>query len=187
MRDKNLMYTLRKEKKLSMKDIASQIGVNTTTIGKWERGISAPSDVKMVRLAEILEVDIEIIDDIWPRCAIKGCNNIRHFTELCAFHASRRVTITDNVMSEQLKNAQTLGERLRILRTEKSIPPPFIAKTFGVTLDTLCAWEEDTLKPTLMTTLDFAQYYKVTTRFLEKGKWEESRDKERDEIASFKI
>ena len=36
----DLIYRLRKEKKLTQKELANQIGISDKTISKWERGVS---------------------------------------------------------------------------------------------------------------------------------------------------
>ncbi len=65
----DLIYRLRKEKQLTQKELANQIGISDKTISKWERGIGFP-DVSLVEpLATSLGITIaelfkgERIDD----------------------------------------------------------------------------------------------------------------------------
>lgn len=62
----NVIFSLRKEKKLTQKELADLMNISDKTVSKWERGIGCP-DVSLLReLSEILNVNIEklLIGDI---------------------------------------------------------------------------------------------------------------------------
>nr|WP_321508944.1 helix-turn-helix transcriptional regulator [uncultured Hyphomonas sp.] len=48
--------TLRKEKELTQKDLAEQLGVTDKAVSKWERGLSCPDISLLAKLSEILGV-----------------------------------------------------------------------------------------------------------------------------------
>ncbi|MDR2063829.1 MAG: pentapeptide repeat-containing protein [Candidatus Nomurabacteria bacterium] len=48
----------RKLKNLSQTDVAGRMALSTQAIGKWERGESIPDVVTFIKLAEVLEVDL---------------------------------------------------------------------------------------------------------------------------------
>ena len=57
----DLIYRLRKEKQLTQKELANQIGISDKTISKWERGLGCP-DVSLLKdLSEIFQINIEKI------------------------------------------------------------------------------------------------------------------------------
>ena len=59
----DLIYRLRKEKQLTQKELANQIGISDKTISKWERGLGCP-DVSLLKdLSEIFQINIEKILD----------------------------------------------------------------------------------------------------------------------------
>ena len=50
--------TIRKQKGLSQEELAIRLNVVRQTISKWEKGISVPDSDMLIRLAEILEVNV---------------------------------------------------------------------------------------------------------------------------------
>lgn len=54
----NRLKELRKEKKLSQKEIADFLGVNEKTISRWEKGDSAIKSDKAQQLADSFEVSV---------------------------------------------------------------------------------------------------------------------------------
>lgn len=54
---KNLKY-IRDDQKISQQYIADKIGVDRSTIGCWENGKADPSMSNVVKLAEVLDIDI---------------------------------------------------------------------------------------------------------------------------------
>jgi len=49
---------IRKEKNLSQKDIARKLGKNSQTISNWERGQNTPTRSAIIKLANILKVEV---------------------------------------------------------------------------------------------------------------------------------
>ena len=50
--------SIRKQKGLSQEELAIRLNVVRQTISKWEKGISVPDSDMLIRLAEILEVNV---------------------------------------------------------------------------------------------------------------------------------
>lgn len=55
------IYTLRREKGLTQKQLAQQLYLSDKTISKWERGLGCPDIALLTDLAEILGVNIEVL------------------------------------------------------------------------------------------------------------------------------
>lgn len=56
-----LIFSLRKEKKMTQKELAEKLNITDRAVSKWERGLGAP-DVSLLRpLSEVLEVSINEI------------------------------------------------------------------------------------------------------------------------------
>ena len=47
---------LRKEKKITQKDLATQLHITDKAVSKWERGLSCPDIVLLTSIADILGV-----------------------------------------------------------------------------------------------------------------------------------
>ena len=57
----DLIYRLRKEKQLTQKELANQIGISDKTISKWERGLGCP-DVSLLKdLSEIFQIQFQFL------------------------------------------------------------------------------------------------------------------------------
>ena len=54
-----LIYTLRKEKNMTQKQLADALYLSDRTISKWERGIGCPDIALLPQLAALLEIPIE--------------------------------------------------------------------------------------------------------------------------------
>ena len=54
-----IISTLRKEKGMTQKDIADQLGITDKAVSKWERDIAFPDTAAIPKLAEILGVSVE--------------------------------------------------------------------------------------------------------------------------------
>ena len=53
------LKTLRKEKKLTQKEIAEQIGIKQNSYSDWETGKNEPSLEKLIVLADFFEVSLD--------------------------------------------------------------------------------------------------------------------------------
>lgn len=53
-----LIYTLRKEKRLTQQQLADQMNISDKTISKWERGMGCPDVSLLPALSEILGVEL---------------------------------------------------------------------------------------------------------------------------------
>lgn len=56
-----LIYTLRKEKNLTQKQVADVMNISDKTISKWERGLGCPDVSLLPELSELLGINIEVI------------------------------------------------------------------------------------------------------------------------------
>ena len=54
-----IISTLRKEKGMTQKDIADQLGITDKAVSKWERDVAFPDTATIPELAEILGVSVE--------------------------------------------------------------------------------------------------------------------------------
>lgn len=52
---------LRKQQNLSQGDLAEALEVSRQAVSKWENDLSSPDSMKMIRLAEVLDTDIEYL------------------------------------------------------------------------------------------------------------------------------
>ena len=52
---------LRKLQNMSQGKLAEAVGVSRQAVSKWENGTSLPDSLKMIRLAEVLDTDIEYL------------------------------------------------------------------------------------------------------------------------------
>ena len=52
---------LRKSQNISQGDLAKCMGVSRQAVSKWENGLSSPDTVNLIRLAEVLETDVEYL------------------------------------------------------------------------------------------------------------------------------
>ena len=53
--------TLRKNAGLSQEALAEKLGVSRQAVSKWENDQTSPDSLKMIRLAEVLDTDIEYL------------------------------------------------------------------------------------------------------------------------------
>ena len=54
-----IISTIRKEKGMTQKDIADQLGITDKAVSKWERDIAFPDTATIPKLAQILGVSVE--------------------------------------------------------------------------------------------------------------------------------
>ena len=54
-----IISTLRREKRMTQKDIADKLGITDKAVSKWERDIAFPDTATIPKLAEILEINVE--------------------------------------------------------------------------------------------------------------------------------
>lgn len=62
-----IISTLRKEKGMTQKDLADQLGLTDKAVSKWERNLSCPDINTLPKLAEILEVSVEELLNATPK------------------------------------------------------------------------------------------------------------------------
>ncbi len=59
-----------------------------------------------------------------------------------------------------------LNERIKLLRTKKSISQTTLAKTLGVSKQSISNWENDNIMPSIDMLIRIADYFDVSTDFL---------------------
>lgn len=52
---------LRKEKNISQNQLARALSVSRQAVSKWENDLSSPDSLKMIKLAEVLDTDVEFL------------------------------------------------------------------------------------------------------------------------------
>ena len=52
---------LRKDRGMTQKELAGKLNVSDKTVSKWEKGQSSPDTVKLIQLAELLDVEVEYL------------------------------------------------------------------------------------------------------------------------------
>lgn len=62
-----IISNLRKEKGMTQKDLAEQMGVTDKAVSKWERNLSCPDISSIPQLAEILGISVETLMSLQPR------------------------------------------------------------------------------------------------------------------------
>jgi PAS domain S-box-containing protein len=101
---------LRKEKGLSVNGLSHLLGVCRTTIWKWIRGLLIPSERKVRKLADVLEVPVNQISDL-PNSASKSGAGLNSFSEaLNAF--------SDSAMMKKQQDFQSFTCALNKLNQE---------------------------------------------------------------------
>ena len=84
MTDKSMgeiISTLRKEKKMTQKELADMLNITDKAVSKWERGIACPDTQTLPKLAEILGVSVEELLNAKPAPA-SGHKGAEYMTEL---------------------------------------------------------------------------------------------------------
>ena len=53
--------TLRKKKNLSQLQLADQLEVSRQAVSKWEKDLSSPDTLNLIKLADILDTEVEYL------------------------------------------------------------------------------------------------------------------------------
>lgn len=64
MEKQNKLSNLRKNLNFKQKDIANKLGITASAYGRWERGECNPRIDKILKLSQILEVNLEYLMDV---------------------------------------------------------------------------------------------------------------------------
>lgn len=59
-----------------------------------------------------------------------------------------------------------LGERLKALRQSRKLSQEFVARSVGVTKQSVCNWENENIMPSVEMTTKLARFFHVTTDYL---------------------
>lgn len=55
------IQTTRKEKKISQGQLAQALNISRQAVSKWENDLTAPDTINLIRLADILDTDVEYL------------------------------------------------------------------------------------------------------------------------------
>lgn len=61
MKFKDILFKLRKDKKISQQDIGNLVGVSSQAVSKWEAGISEPDNESLIRIANFFGVSTDYL------------------------------------------------------------------------------------------------------------------------------
>ena len=61
MQFKDILYKLRKERKVSQQDIGNLVGVTYQAVGKWEAGDSEPDNEALIKIANYFGVSTDYL------------------------------------------------------------------------------------------------------------------------------
>lgn len=77
----NKIAEARKKNNLSQAELAQQIAISPQAVGKWERGESLPDISTLIRLAELVGVDLNYFSDKFPSKEIEEPNETNKIKE----------------------------------------------------------------------------------------------------------
>lgn len=108
---KNLLRTARESKKILVKDLAHQLGVDASIISRFESGERKPSKAQLLKIAEILEIDARELLIQWMSEAIineYGYDDI--MLEALKVAESKVEYLTKNIPANSNELAEVLHE-----------------------------------------------------------------------------
>jgi transcriptional regulator with XRE-family HTH domain len=125
----SLIRKLREEKGLTMKDTAAQVGYHLASLYDLERNRMVPSQEKLQRIAELLDVPIAVLEQApqHPRQPRRG----------------RRTVAPERTSSGELY----LGSLIRKLRQEKRLPTTEMESQIGYARRSLSVIERNRMVP----------------------------------------
>ena len=89
---------LRKQKKISQEDLAEQLNVSRQAVSKWETGQCNPDTENLIRLAEILQVDIvSLVGDANASAQVEVNQSGRNGTKVVIILLSVLLILTTSV------------------------------------------------------------------------------------------
>ena len=57
----NKIYELRKERKLSQRELAKELGTSQANLSRWEQGLNEPSIIECWKIADFFDVSIDVL------------------------------------------------------------------------------------------------------------------------------
>lgn len=122
------LYALRSQNNMTQKDLATQLGVSTGTVAKWESGETTPDLNSIIRLSEIFQVSMDELVKGYP---INTTNTSNDDTEHdstdispmdCTVNASNTLESVETVSTEDESN-----DIIRAPRKKRKAPVIIIA------------------------------------------------------------
>ena len=95
----------RTSRRLSQRELGEQIGVWNTYVGQWEKGEKIPADEKIVKLAEVLELDAD-------QLLLAAFEARADSAEAAALYRKMERALTDQVFQRLLSADEPLDPRL---------------------------------------------------------------------------
>lgn len=91
----NLIAKIRKDKKMTQKDLAEKLNITDRAVSKWERGICCPDISLLKKLSEILDVSIsELICGTKENITDEDINNTIAYTKNNIYEKIKRISNT---------------------------------------------------------------------------------------------
>lgn len=154
------LRTSRRIRGMTRADLAERIGCAVSTVGRWERGQTRPSDQDAGRLAEVLpglpDYPVEE-DDLLARVAEAArsgmtCSEIGRVvlggrTRQRAQQLIARAKVEGHDVRPPRREPETWGEALADLRTRAGLGQAELGERVGRCSATIGAWEADSRAP----------------------------------------
>lgn len=183
----------RRKQKITQMELAEYIGVYYKTLSKWELeyNVPPPKVCDLIDLLLTFQTLKEARENI-PLCEEDDCYYFSLGEGKCYAHmyptqkdktnlGKKYKTVNSYKKSPEV-DKKTLSDRLKTLRIENGHSIEVIAHEFGVTADTVKAWEAGTVTPSYIMLIDMGGFYNVQTRYLEHGKCRFAGVKNREEV-----
>lgn len=134
----NRIKELRKKKKLTQKELAKELGITQTVVGKYEHGDISPRPDKWQKMADFFGVSIDYLKGAWSKSEvlklIQDCyiENLDYISELEKY---RKDSIKQAVKQVATENYSDMLDRVKELATEnpqkffENVGEDFDAKT----------------------------------------------------------
>lgn len=130
------LKALRKKHKMTQKQLANALGIDNSSVCKYETGDVLPSHDILIKMAELFNVSTDYILD-----------------------RSGRVQDEDEV-------AATFADRLKALRCKSGISQFELAKQLNMSQQAVAQWEAGKSEPSIEMLVNLAEFFHTTTDFL---------------------
>jgi transcriptional regulator with XRE-family HTH domain len=92
--------------KMSQEDLAKSLGLSFQQVQKYEKGVNRISAASMVRIAEILDIDVGYFYDAMPKTKRSGPIETPALTELAiTLHGRRMIDAFLNLKNDKMRGA----------------------------------------------------------------------------------
>lgn len=176
----NLKF-LREQKGYSRNKLANIVGVNQTTIARWENEEMAPSidnaeeisRVLNIDLPDLLRKDLRMIDtshndDVYIQKADSTTTLFEDFSKIDKFlielseEQKKAILFLIKGKEKKLKKGSFLSSNLKYLRTTYKKTQTDIAKICGKTNTAICNWEKGIRDPEILDLLALSNFFNIS-------------------------